>query len=65
MLRFLGEHYGSVVVAPWFGDAFGLVVGVVFGLLLFSAVNTAVVALDRRDLHDGAGRGDAATTGAP
>ena len=45
MLRFLGEHYGSVVVAPWFGSAFGLVVGVVFGLLLFSAVNTAVVAL--------------------
>jgi amino acid transporter/nucleotide-binding universal stress UspA family protein len=45
MLRFLAEHYGSVVVAPWFGDAFGLVVGVVFGLLLFSAVNTAVVAL--------------------
>ena len=43
MLRFLGEHYGSVVVAPWFGSAFGLVVGVVFGLLLFSAVNTAVV----------------------
>ncbi len=32
-------------MAPWFGDAFGLVVGVVFGLLLFSAVNTAVVAL--------------------
>ena len=45
MLRFLGEHYGSAVVAPWFGSAFGLVVGVVFGLLLFSAVNTAVVAL--------------------
>ena len=45
MLRFLGEHYGDVVVAPWFGSVFGLVVGVVFGLLLFSAVNTAVVAL--------------------
>jgi amino acid transporter/nucleotide-binding universal stress UspA family protein len=45
MLRFLGEHYGSMVVAQWFGSAFGLVVGVVFGLLLFSAVNTAVVAL--------------------
>ena len=45
MLRFLGEHYGSLVVAPWFGDAFGLAVGVVFGLLLISAVNTAVVAL--------------------
>ncbi|CAN5351086.1 hypothetical protein BH20VER3_BH20VER3_20890 [soil metagenome] len=45
MLRFLGQHYGSLVVAQWFGSAFGLVVGVVFGLLLFSAVNTAVVAL--------------------
>jgi nucleotide-binding universal stress UspA family protein len=45
MLRFLGEHYGSLVVAPWFGDLFGFAVGVVFGLLLFSAVNTAVVAL--------------------
>jgi amino acid transporter/nucleotide-binding universal stress UspA family protein len=45
MLRFLGEHYGSMVVAQWFGSAFGLVVGVVFGLLLVSAVNTAVVAL--------------------
>ncbi len=45
MLRYLGEHYGTLAVAPWFGNAFGLVVGVVFGLLLFSAVNTAVVAL--------------------
>ena len=45
MLRFLGEHYGAVAIAPWFGNAFGIVVGVVFGLLLFSAVNTAVVAL--------------------
>lgn len=45
MLRFLGEHYGSLAVAPWFGDAFGLAIGVVFGLLLISAVNTAVVAL--------------------
>ena len=45
MLRFLGEHYGSLTVAPWFGQALGMVVGAVFGLLLFSAVNTAVVAL--------------------
>ena len=45
MLRFLGEHYGSLAVAQWFGEAFGLVIGIVFGLLLFSAVNTAVVAL--------------------
>src|SRR5205814_375683 len=45
MLRFLAEHYGAVAVTPWFGTAFGIVVGIVFGLLLFSAVNTAVVAL--------------------
>ena len=45
MLRFLGEHYGSLAVTQLFGNAFGLVVGIVFGLLLFSAVNTAVVAL--------------------
>src|SRR5205807_898267 len=45
MLRFLAEHYGAVAIAPWFGTAFGIAVGVVFGLLLFSAVNTAVVAL--------------------
>jgi amino acid transporter/nucleotide-binding universal stress UspA family protein len=45
MLRFLGEHYGSITVSPAFGEALGILVGVVFGLLLFSAVNTAVVAL--------------------
>ncbi len=45
MLRFLAEHYGSLVVAPALGHIFGIIVGVVFGLLLFSAVNTAVVAL--------------------
>jgi amino acid transporter/nucleotide-binding universal stress UspA family protein len=45
MLRFLAEHYGTVAIAPWFGTAFGIAVGIVFGLLLFSAVNTAVVAL--------------------
>ena len=45
MLRFLAEHYGAVTIAPGFGTAFGVVVGIIFGLLLFSAVNTAVVAL--------------------
>ena len=45
MLRFLAEHYGAVAIAPWFGTAFGIMVGIIFGLLLFSAVNTAVVAL--------------------
>ncbi len=45
MLRFLAEHYGTLVIGPAAGQIFGIVVGVVFGLLLFSAVNTAVVAL--------------------
>jgi nucleotide-binding universal stress UspA family protein/amino acid transporter len=45
MLRFLGERYASLAGGPWFGEAFSLFVGVVFGLLLISAVNTAVVAL--------------------
>jgi amino acid transporter/nucleotide-binding universal stress UspA family protein len=45
MLRFLGEHYGSLAIAQWFGEAFGFAIGLVFGLLLVSAVNTAVVAL--------------------
>src|SRR3954468_4928298 len=43
MLRFLGEHYASIVTGPAVGHVFGVVVGAVFGLLLFSAVNTAVV----------------------
>ncbi len=45
MLRFLAEHYGALAAGPWFGQLFGLIVGVIFGLLLISAVNTAVVAL--------------------
>ncbi|MDQ3313603.1 MAG: amino acid permease [Verrucomicrobiota bacterium] len=45
MLRFLAEHYGSLVIGPGGGTIFGVVVGIVFGLLLFSAVNTAIVAL--------------------
>ncbi|HEY0368944.1 MAG TPA: amino acid permease [Chthoniobacterales bacterium] len=45
MLRFLAEHYGGLSAGPELGQAFGLVVGAVFGLLLFSAVNTAIVAL--------------------
>ena len=46
MLRF---HRRSTTAAPAFGPAvgqvFGWIVGVVFFLLLFSAVNTAIVAL--------------------
>ena len=45
MLRFVGEHYASLAAGPWFGHAFAWFVGIVFGLLLISAVNTAVVAL--------------------
>jgi amino acid transporter/nucleotide-binding universal stress UspA family protein len=45
MLRFLGERYGALIGGPWFGEAFSLLVGVVFGFLLISAVNTAIVAL--------------------
>src|ERR1044072_2533876 len=43
MLRFLGQHYATLVGGTWFGDGFSLFVGVVFGLLLVSAVNTAIV----------------------
>ncbi len=45
MLRFIGQHYATLVGGPWFGDLFSIFVGAVFGLLLISAVNTAIVAL--------------------
>src|SRR4030095_1623909 len=45
MLRFLGQHYATLVGGTWFGHGFSLFVGVVFGFLLISAVNTAIVAL--------------------
>ncbi len=45
MLRFVGEHYATLAAGPWFGHAFAWIVGIVFGFLLISAVNTAVVAL--------------------
>ncbi|HEY4285196.1 MAG TPA: amino acid permease [Chthoniobacterales bacterium] len=45
MLRFLGGHYATLVCGPWLGHAFEVFVGIVFGLLLISAVNTAIVAL--------------------
>ena len=45
MLRFIGEYYGSLTVAPWFGHALGWVTGIVFFLLLISAANTAIVAM--------------------
>jgi nucleotide-binding universal stress UspA family protein len=45
MLRFLGEHYGTVRMGEHFGHVFGVVIGLVVGALLLSAVNTAVAAM--------------------
>jgi amino acid transporter/nucleotide-binding universal stress UspA family protein len=45
MLRFLAEVYGTMAFSPAAGQALSIIVGVVFGLLLLSAVNTAIVAL--------------------
>ena len=45
MLSVLAEQYGSLAIGPAFGKAFSIVVGTVVGLLLLSAVNTAIAAL--------------------
>jgi nucleotide-binding universal stress UspA family protein len=45
MLRFLGEHYGTAALGIHFGHVFGVIIGWVVGLLLLSAVNTAVAAM--------------------
>jgi amino acid transporter/nucleotide-binding universal stress UspA family protein len=45
MLRFMAEHYGEMALGPVPGHIFSVVVGLVVGLLLLSAVNTAVAAL--------------------
>ncbi len=45
MLRFMGEQFGAATVAPWFGVAFGWIVGIVFCFLLMSAANTAIIAM--------------------
>ncbi|HEV2839928.1 MAG TPA: amino acid permease [Chthoniobacterales bacterium] len=45
MLRFLAEVYGTMAAGPAIGQILSIIVGVVFGLLLISAVNTAIVAL--------------------
>ena len=44
MLRFLADQYGTMAAGPALGQTLSIIVGVVFGLLLLSAVNTAVVA---------------------
>jgi amino acid transporter/nucleotide-binding universal stress UspA family protein len=45
MLRYMGQTFVGATLGPGFGHAFAIVVSVVFGLLLFSAVNTSIVAL--------------------
>jgi amino acid transporter/nucleotide-binding universal stress UspA family protein len=45
MVRFLGEYYMAQLFTPQVGAVFGVVAGVVIGLLLISAVNTALGAL--------------------
>ncbi len=45
MLTVLGEQYGSMMFGPVFGKYFGIAVAIIVGLLLLSAVNTAIGAL--------------------
>ena len=45
MLRYLAEVYGAMVGGLAVGQILSVIVGIVFGLLLLSAVNTAIVAL--------------------
>ncbi len=45
MLRYMGEVFVGGALGPAFGHIFGVVVSIVFGLLLLSAVNTAIVDL--------------------
>jgi amino acid transporter/nucleotide-binding universal stress UspA family protein len=45
MLRYMGQIFVDGALGPALGHAFGFLVSIVFGLLLLSAVNTAVVDL--------------------
>lgn len=45
MLRYMGNFFASYNLSPMFGHMFGIVISVIFGVLLLSAVNTAMVAL--------------------
>ncbi|MBS0659150.1 MAG: amino acid permease [Verrucomicrobia bacterium] len=45
MLKYLAEHFGAATIGPGFGEVFGTFTGIVYGLLLLSAVNTAIVAM--------------------
>lgn len=46
MLRYMGEVFAGEFVTPHLAVVFGLVISVVFGALLLSAVNTSIVALN-------------------
>ncbi len=45
MLRYMGENFVGGALGPHAGHLFGLIISVVFGFLLLSAVNTSVVGL--------------------
>src|SRR5256714_7211107 len=45
MLRYMGETFVGGALGPAMGHAFGFAVSITFGLLLLSAVNTAIVDL--------------------
>ena len=45
MLRYMGQMFVGGALGPVLGHAFGFIVSIVFGLLLLSAVNTAMVDL--------------------
>ena len=45
MLRYMGETFAGAAFGPSLGHIFGVVISIVFGCLLLSAVNTSVVAL--------------------
>jgi nucleotide-binding universal stress UspA family protein/Flp pilus assembly protein TadB len=44
-VKVLAEHAGSRILGPGVGRALAMISGVVFGLLLLSAVNTAILAM--------------------
>ena len=46
MLRYMGEVFAGNLLGPTIGSFFGLAISIAFGLLLLSAVNTAIVALN-------------------
>src|SRR5712691_3014460 len=45
MLTVLAEQFGTMAFGPVFGHLFGILTALIVGLLLLSAVNTAIVAL--------------------